>query len=127
MGKNSSNYTIDVWQGISNSLLWTYNSIQWARTPATVLQMFGRGSVAASFGLVMVSNGQKLQQLYRRCLAEISSSLLCTYNSIQWVRTPATIPQMFDRGSVAASFVLIIVSNGQELQQLYHRCVANDQ
>ena len=34
---------------------------------------------------------------------------------------------MFGRGSVAASFVLIIVSNGQELQQLYHRCLVEDQ
>ena len=62
----------------------------WARTPATIPQMLGRGSVAASF---VVFNGS------------------------------ATIPQMFGRGSVAASFVLIIVSNGQELQQLYHRCL----
>ena len=61
--------------------------------------MFGRGSVAASFVLIIVSNGQELQQLY----------------------------QMFGRGSVAASFVLIIVSNGQELQQLYRRCLIEDQ
>ena len=59
--------------------------------------MFGRGSVAASFVLIIV-----------------------------WARTP-TILQMFGRGSVAASFVLIIVSNGQELQQLYHRCLVEDQ
>ena len=44
--------------------------------------MFDRGSVAASFGLIIVSKWQELQQLY----------------------------QMFVR-SVAASFGLIIVSN----------------
>ena len=48
--------------------------------------MFGRGSVAASFVLIVVSN---------------------------WARTPATIPQMLGRGSVAASFGLIIVSMGK--------------
>ena len=58
--------------------------------------MFDRGSVAASFVLIIVSNGQELQQLYS---------------------------QMFGRGSVAASFVLIIVSNEQELQQLDLRCL----
>ena len=62
--------------------------------------MFGRGSVAASFVLIIVSNEQELQQLDL---------------------------QMFDIGSVAASFVLIIVSNGQELQQLYCRCLVEDQ
>ena len=80
--------------------------------------MFDRGSVAASFLLITVSNEQELQQLYRRCLESVAASFVLI--GIQWERIPATIPQMFGRGSVAASIVLIIVSNGQELQQLYH-------
>ena len=62
--------------------------------------MFGRGSVAASFGLIIVSNGQELQKLDL---------------------------QIFGRGSVASSFGFIIVSNGQELQQLHPRCLVEDQ
>ena len=68
--------------------------------------MFGRGSVAASFVLIIV---------------------LIIVSNVSNARTPATIPQMFDRGSVAASFGLIIVSNEQELQQLYRRCLIEDQ
>ena len=54
--------------------------------------MFDRGSVAASFVLIIVSNGQELQQLYRRCLVEVAASfgLIIVSNA----RTPATIPDV---------------------------------